>query len=214
MQSVLGRWLKQSSGEARQVRRGDRVYSAGDEPTHVYMIERGLVGLTLVSTSGTEHLLRVYAEGAYFGHRSVLAHEKYHADALVLEDGLIKCISVETLRKALIADPELSQDLLQRLSRDLGRAERQRVSWLESGVSSRVAQAVIYLKERYGDHRWTRAEIASFCGSTVSTVIKTLAKFEDEGWIEQKGREILIRNRAALLDLQDGIESEPTQPKA
>jgi CRP-like cAMP-binding protein len=198
-------WLTQVPGERRQFRRGERVYCAGDRPQYVFAIESGLVGLTLVSSSGTEHLLRLFAAGSFFGHRSVLAEESYHADALVLEESFVKCVPIHELSQSLVRDPELSRDLLQQLARDLGRAERQRVDWLEADVHSRVAQAVVYLKERYGAHRWTRAEIASFCGSTVSTVIKTLAKFEEQGWIVQSGREIQVRDRAALLALSEDV---------
>ncbi|HRK07464.1 MAG TPA: Crp/Fnr family transcriptional regulator [Pseudobdellovibrionaceae bacterium] len=194
-------WLSQTPGERRQYRRGERVYSAGDRPTHLFAIESGLVGLTLVSPSGTEHLLRLFAAGTFFGHRSVLAQEAYHADAMALEESVVKCVRIEELSHVLGRDGEVSRDLLQQLARDLGRAERQRIDWLEADVHSRVAEAVVYLKERYGNHRWTRAEIASFCGSTVSTVIKTLAKFEEQGWIAQSGREIQVLDRAALLAL-------------
>lgn len=196
-------WLSQTPGERRQFRRGERIYSAGESPTHLFAIESGLVGLTLVSPSGAEHLLRLFGAGNYFGHRSVLAQETYHADAMALEESQVKCVRVDELARVLGRDAEVSRDLLQQLARDLGRAERQRVDWLESDVHSRVAEAVVYLKERYGDHRWTRAEIASFCGSTVSTVIKTLAKFEERGWIAQNGREIQVRDRAALLALSE-----------
>jgi CRP-like cAMP-binding protein len=201
----LSEWLTAQADDSlhtiREFKRGDRIYSTGDTPEYLYLVSSGLVGLTILSPAGAEHLLRLFGRGSYFGHRSFLAQETYHADAIALEPTRIYCVPGEFVRSALKNDFQLTSDLLQQLARDLGRAERQRVDWLEADVNSRVAQALIYLKERYGQHRWTRAEIASFCGSTVSTVIKTMARFEDQGWISQQGREIIVRDRHALLAL-------------
>ncbi|MBX3041006.1 MAG: winged helix-turn-helix domain-containing protein, partial [Bdellovibrionaceae bacterium] len=58
-------------------------------------------------------------------------------------------------------------------------------------------------KDLHPRHRWTRLEIASFCASTPSTVIKALAQLEEKGLISQKGREIEIRDRKALLSLHE-----------
>jgi CRP-like cAMP-binding protein len=60
---------------------------------------------------------------------------------------------------------------------------------------------VLYLREVFPEHQWTRREIAEFCGSSTPTVIRTLAKFEAEGILRQHGRKIEIVRREALLEL-------------
>jgi CRP-like cAMP-binding protein len=59
----------------------------------------------------------------------------------------------------------------------------------------------IYLKDLHPERNWTRQEIANFCSSTVSTVIKTLAEREDKKLIRQAGRVIEVLDRTALVNL-------------
>jgi CRP-like cAMP-binding protein len=60
---------------------------------------------------------------------------------------------------------------------------------------------VLYLKELFPEHQWTRKEIADFCCSTTPTVSRTLASFEASGFIRQIGRKIEIIKREPLLEL-------------
>ena len=75
---------------------------------------------------------------------------------------------------------------------------------LENEILVRTAFAIVSLKDLHPDHNWTRQEIANFCASTTSTIIKALAEFEERGLIEQTGRKIKIIDRAKLIALQDG----------
>jgi CRP-like cAMP-binding protein len=59
------------------------------------------------------------------------------------------------------------------------------------------------LKDLHPDHNWTRQEIANFCASTVSTVIKALSELEELNLIKQDGRSIQVLNRDGLIALQD-----------
>jgi CRP-like cAMP-binding protein len=74
---------------------------------------------------------------------------------------------------------------------------------LENQILSRTAQTIIYLKDIHPNHNWTRQEIANFCASTVSTIIKAMAELEDMGLISQKGRSIDILDREGLLNLEN-----------
>ncbi len=101
--------------------------------------------------------------------------------------------------------PVLLKDVVVVLAKELRQAEIQHVMILENQILARAAQALIYLKDLHPEHSWTRQEIANFCASTVSTIIKTLAELEARGLILQEGRAITILNREGLLLLQDEI---------
>ncbi|MDX9731126.1 MAG: Crp/Fnr family transcriptional regulator [Bdellovibrionales bacterium] len=193
----------QSVSRTETKRRGEAIYKVGDTPSGVYIVKQGLVGLTLLGISGREHLMRLFGPGRFFGHRSLFANEPYHASAVALEPTTLQVIPKDEITKALANDLELYQELLYVLSRELRRCEVQHVHILENQVLSRVAQAVVYLKDLHADHNWTRQEIANFCASTTSTVIKTLAELEERALIRQSGRTIEILDRDGLIALQD-----------
>lgn len=194
----------ESRSKKLELKRGEMVYRQGESPRGIYFVERGLIGLTLLAAlSGKEHLLRFYRQGQFFGHRALFANEEYHASTLALEPSVVQFISKEVIFEALREHPELYQDVVSVLAKELRRCEVQRVMILENQVLSRTAQALIYLKDLHPNHNWTRQEIANFTASTVSTIIKTLSQLEIEGLIEQKGRAINILDRDRLIALQD-----------
>lgn len=192
------------NAEALQFKRAEKVYHQGSQPRGLYFIEKGLVGLVLVeASSGKEHLTRFFKQGQFFGHRSLFANEEHHGEAVVLEATIIQFVSKEILFKILQQKPELYLGIVKFLSKELRRCEINQIRILENQILPRVAQTLVYLKDINPNHNWTRQEIANFCASTVSTVIKALSEIERLGYIEQDGRSINILDRVALISLQD-----------
>lgn len=187
-----------------EFKRGEMIYSAGEEPKGLYLINEGLVGLSIIGEeSGREHLLRFFTKGQFFGHRSLFADEAYHASSIALEKTNIKLLPKSILLTILDENPILYKDLVKYLGKELRRAENLHIMVLENQILPRTAQAIIYLKNLHPEHNWTRTEIANFTASTTSTIIKAMAQLEDLGLIRQSGRTIEILNKEELLRLQN-----------
>ena len=180
-------------------KRGDIIYKVGELPQNIYLLKTGLVGLVVWGESGKDHLLRLFKQGQIFGHRSFFAKEKYHASATVLQDTEVLVLSKDEMRTRMKGNCDLAEKLLETLATELRRSEEKQVILTEKDVTARIAEAVVYFKELHPTHSWTRQEIADFCGTTVATVIRTLARFVDDGLIEQQGREIIILKKDELL---------------
>ena len=194
----------ESSARSLEFKRGDFIYREGDTPQGLYFVKTGLVGLVLIgASSGKEHLLRFFREDQFFGHSSLFANEGYHGSTIALEPTSLKLIPKSVIFDILKGHPYLYKDVVVALSKELRQAEIQRVMILENQILARTAQAVIYLKELHPAHKWTRQEIANFCASTVSTVIKALAELEARGLVRQDGRNIEVLDRQGLLALQE-----------
>lgn len=193
-----------SLSQTIELKRGDSIYLQGDTPKGIYFVNKGLVGLVLTgSGSGKEHLLRFFRQGQFFGHRALFSNEGYHGNTVALEPTVLKLVPKNVVLNVLEKNPFLYKDVVLVLANELRRCELQHVMILENQILGRIAQALVYLKDLHPDHNWTRQEIANFCASTVSTVIKTLAQLEEFGYISQEGRAITILNRDALISLQD-----------
>ena len=182
-----------------KLKKGQYLYKIGEEPTGIFLIEKGLMGLIYYGVKGTEHLLRVFKSGQLMGHRSLFSKEKYHASAIAMEETTIYKLNKDVICDLIRKHSEIAFVVIESLALDLRRSEEKLVAMTDADVFTRVAEAVYFIKEIYPDHKWTRKEIASFCGSTTATVIKTLAEFEKRGLIEQSGREIIIKDKKKLL---------------
>jgi CRP-like cAMP-binding protein len=186
-----------------EFKRGEHIYRASEEPNGIYFIESGLVGLLIIGKeSGKEHLLRFFKTGQFFGHRSLFSEEEYHGNTIALETTRLRLVPKDIINSVLESHPILFKEIIMVVAKELRRCEIQHVMILENQILNRTAQSIIYLKELYPDHNWTRQEIANFCASTVSTIIKAMAELESMGYINQKGRSIEILDRDALINLE------------
>jgi CRP-like cAMP-binding protein len=177
------------------------IFKYGENPEGLYFLKKGLVGLVYSGSGGSEHLLRLFKAGQFFGHRSFFANEAYHANAVCLESSEIYFLDKKSIHTLISTYPEFSTYFLNVLAIELRQSENHRVSITEKDVLQRAAAAIVYLFEISPDHKWTRQEIAEYCESTPTTIVKTLSKLEDMGLIEQLGHRIKILKREELLNL-------------
>lgn len=207
LNSLIHRELR---GSARLIekKRGEAIYRQGDAAEGLYFVESGLVGLVLIGEqSGKEHLVRFFRPGQVFGHRALFSDDGYHGTATALEPTKLLFLPKSQVFEAFEKNPNSYRDLVKVLALELRRCEVQHVMILENQILPRTAQALVYLKELHPDHQWTRQEIANFCASTVSTIIKALAELERLQLIRQTGRRIDILDREALISLTDAHHS-------
>lgn len=202
--SLEAKQLLQKQSQTLNFKRGENIYQQGQQPKGIYFVQKGLVGLVLLGeNSGKEHLLRFFKSGDFFGHRSLFSEENYHGNTVALEQTEILLVSKLVWLEASEVYPEILKLAVKVLSKELKQSELQRVLILENQILSRVAQSIVYLKDLHPEHNWTRQEIANFCASTVSTVIKALSELESKGLISQTGRSIEVLKRDDLVALQE-----------
>jgi CRP-like cAMP-binding protein len=160
----------------------------------------GTVKLEAQDESGKSHIIQIFKDGGLIGYRALFTDEPYQSSAIVVEDAEICFIPKSTILELIKNNPEVALKLLTQLSHDFRMMESrlQRVS--SHSTAERIAEALLFLREQFQEKNWTRKEIAEWASTTPETVIRTLADFEDEGIIEQKGRSIKILNRAKLLE--------------
>lgn len=192
-------------GEPKMLVRGDIIYRETDVPQGLFYIEHGLVGLTKLSVSGTESLMRLFKSKQFFGHRTLFSDELYHGTAKCLEDSKVLFIKKSLALKIFDENPGAYQFLARSLAKELRRAENRSVLISEGHIIERVAYTLILFKKLYPEHMWTRTEIANYCASRTPTVIKTLGILEEKGAIKQNRRFIEITDENVLISI---IEDE------
>ncbi len=196
-QQVVKRLL--AIGSQKSFQRGDLIYSEGDSPTHLYYIEKGLVGLIKLSPTGNESLLRIFKADQFFGHRTLFSGETYHASAKCLEPTNMILVEKQKVIELFDENPKSYFFLARALAKELRRAENRSVLVSEAHILERVASALLLFKKLYPEHMWTRTEIANYVASRTPTVIKALAELEKEGAIKQDRRYLEIVDESALL---------------
>lgn len=195
-------------GHERFIPRGNVIYSKGDKSNGLYYVKKGLVGLINLSPNGNESLLRIFGQKFFFGYRSLLPQENYHATTIALTDVKLIYFPFRDLESILKQFPEVILHLSKVLSRDLRIAEERFNDITGKRVISRIIESLIFLKHRYPDYQWTRREIGEFCGAKTETVTRALSQLEKEGYIQKEGREIHVVNPLELLRYSENLEMD------
>lgn len=182
-------------------KRGQYIFYEGNVPSGLYCVNDGIVKLETSGSTGNNHILRMVHHGGMLGYRSLFAEEPYRASALVHEDATICFIPRAAITKLVETYPTVALGFLSRISRELRQAEDRFCGLTDKNAGERIAEALLFLRDNFPEQNWTRKEISEWAGTTPETVMRTLADFEEKSYIEQKGRKIIIKNKAALLDL-------------
>lgn len=180
-------------------KRGQYIFHAGSIPGGIYCVNSGVVKLESEGSGGNGHIRRVVQGGGILGHRSLFADEPYDAAAVVHEEATVCLIPKNAIHELITKHPDVGFKLLALVSKELRAAEGRLCAQTDKNAAERIAEAVLFLREKFPDQTWTRKDIAEWAGTTPETVIRTLADFEARHLIEQKGRSINIIDKRGML---------------
>jgi len=186
---------------ARDVAKGDVIFSEGQPGDQMYVIVEGKVKLGQTSADGRESLLGVLGPGEMFGELSLFDPGLRTSTATALTDSIVLALGNDQLRPWLSGRPEVAAALLQALARRIRRTNEAMADLVFSDVPGRVAKALMELGEKFGEitpdgllvtHDMTQEELAQLVGASRETVNKALADFAQRGWIRLESRQVLI----------------------
>ena len=184
-----------------KIAKGSILFKEGDDGEHLYVIIEGKLKLGTSSGDGRENLLSILGPGEMFGELSLFDPGPRTSTATAVTDAKLLSLSHEKVIPWLKQNPEVSLQLLTRLSQRLRRTNEAVGDLVFSDVPGRVAKALIDLGERFGkttaegllvNHDLTQEELAQLVGASRETVNKALADFAGRGWLKLDGRSVLI----------------------
>jgi len=195
----------QKARNVSSYRAGQTIFYEGGQPLGLYIIRKGLVKLENLSVGGESHILRLMGPGQVLGYRALFAEEPYRANAIAVEDVEICFIPKNVLFDEIVKEtPKVAMNLLRQLARDLRLAEEKWVIQVDRDAAERIAEAILFLDHQFKGQPWTRRQIAEWAGTTPETVMRTLAQFEKNGWLEAQGRIYKILDQEKLIEKSQG----------
>jgi CRP-like cAMP-binding protein len=190
-----------ASMDSVKIAKGSILFKEGDEGEHLYVIIDGKLKLGTSSGDGRENLLSILGPGEMFGELSLFDPGPRTSTATAVTDAKLLSLGHEKVIPWLKQHPEVSLQLLTRLSQRLRRTNEAVGDLVFSDVPGRVAKALIDLGDRFGkttpegllvNHDLTQEELAQLVGASRETVNKALADFAGRGWLKLDGRSVLI----------------------
>ncbi len=191
----------EASMSSSALRRGEILFSEGDDGNQLYVVTDGKIKLGRTSPDGRENLLAILGPGQMFGELSFFDPGPRSATATAVTDVELKSLGHEALSPVLNAHPDVAHALLNQLAGRLRRTNEVVGDLVFSDVPGRVAKALLDLASRFGrraddgihvNHDLTQEELAQLVGASRETVNKALADFASRGWLRLEPRSVVI----------------------
>ncbi len=185
------------------------VFLRGDAAGDVFVIVRGQIKLTLAASDGREVLIEIRGPGEIIGEMALIDASPRSASGFALAsptEALV--IPVREFSRLVDSNFGFTRRLLDEMVRKVRDTTFHQLEYGLDNVSGRVSRRLDELANRFGRPApdgsvafrspITQQELADWAGVSRQAVVNELASMRDDGWIETKGSNIVIVDRAAI----------------
>jgi CRP/FNR family transcriptional regulator, anaerobic regulatory protein len=196
----------------RTVGRGEMLFRAGDEFQSLYAVRTGFFKTCVSSEDGRDQVTGFQMAGELLGLDGI-SSDRHSCDAVALEDSQVCVIPFGQLEELSREFTDLQRQFNKIMSREIVRDHGVMLLLGSMRAEERLAAFLLNLTQRLQARgfspsalilRMTREEIGSYLGLKLETVSRTFSKFQDDGLLEVKQRQIRILNQAGLSKLVNG----------
>jgi CRP/FNR family transcriptional regulator, cyclic AMP receptor protein len=189
-----------AEAQPRSLRRGDVLFSEGDEAAELFVVESGRLAMANRSPDGRESVLALMEPGDLFGEMPLFDGQARSADARALEASLVHAVPYVMLREMLQGQPILLWGVVEMLARRLRTMDVALADAVFLDVTGRTAKRLLELAGDAEEFQLpiTQEELAGLVGASRERVNKAISSFIRLGWIDQRDRRYRILNREQL----------------
>lgn len=196
----------------RSVPRGDTLFRSGESFQSLYAVRTGFFKTCVASEDGRDQVTGFQMAGELLGLDGI-GTERHTCDAVALEDSQVCIIPFHQLEDLSREVSDLQRQFHRIMSREIVRDHGVMLLLGSMRAEERLAAFLLNLTQRLQSRgfsaselvlRMTREEIGSYLGLKLETVSRTFSKFQDEGLLEVKQRQIRILDQQGLQTLVNG----------
>lgn len=196
----------------RTLRRGEALYSAGEGFSTLYAVRTGFFKTRVAAEDGRDQVTGFQMAGELLGFDGI-GTERHTCDAIALEDSQVCVIPFAQLEALSRQFGDLQRQLHKVMSREIVRDHGVMLLLGSMRAEERLATFLLNLTRRLQARgfsptalvlRMTREEIGSYLGLKLETVSRAFSKFQDDGVLEVRQRQLRVLDEAALRQLVNG----------
>jgi CRP-like cAMP-binding protein len=134
----------------RGLKAGEVLFAAGDAGNGCYLLDQGLLKVSMTSSRGEERTIAILGPGAVVGELSMIDGGPRSASIVALSDCLLRFTSPEGFAKFMATHPKAYEALVAILAFRLRQADEALAATTFLTVKERVAHALVELAELVG----------------------------------------------------------------
>ena len=196
----------------RSVPRGESLFHVGDAFTSLYAVRTGFFKTCVSSEDGRDQVTGFQMAGELLGLDGI-GTDRHTCDAVALEDSQVCVIPFHQLEDLSRELSDLQRHFHKIMSREIVRDHGVMLLLGSMRAEERLAAFLLNLTQRLRTRgfsanslilRMTREEIGSYLGLKLETVSRAFSRFQDEGILSVKQRQIEVLDAEALQRLVNG----------
>jgi len=193
----------------RSVKRGEALFHSGEPFKAVYAVRTGFFKTCVSAEDGRDQVTGFQMAGELLGLDGI-STDHHACDAVALEDSQVCVIPYSQLEELSREFSDLQHQFHKIMSREIVRDHGVMLLLGSMRAEERLATFLLNLTQRLHARgfsstslvlRMTREEIGSYLGLKLETVSRAFSKFQDDGVLEVKQRDIRITDEDALKAL-------------
>jgi CRP/FNR family transcriptional regulator len=184
----------------RLVKRGEALYRANDDFQSIYAVRTGSFKTVIMHRDGREQVTGFHLIGETLGLDGV-CHERHGCDAIALEDSSVCIIPFRQLEGLCREIRTMQHHVHRMMSGEIVRESGIMMLLGTMSAEQRLAAFLLNLSQRMKARgysasefylRMTREEMGSYLGMKLETVSRMFSKFQKDGVVDTRGKQIRI----------------------
>lgn len=204
----LPSWVPAVAANRKCIRykKGELIFQEGEEVTGMFFVNTGLVKVHKKWGEEKELILRIAGDGDIVGHRGLGSDTIYPVSGTALKPTEICYIDLNFFNDTLKANQDFLYQLMMFFASELKESEKRMRNLAHMPVKGRIANAIIFLKDKFGATEHTlnislsRQDFASYIGATYETVSRVMYEMSEEKAIIVEGKQISIVSEKKLME--------------
>lgn len=201
-----------AAGKVRTLSPGKVVFAQGDPGTTCHSLLDGRIKIVQTRPDGSQSVIRFIGPGEMYGTVAALMGKPFPADAVTVIESLEVYWTVAAMRELMARYPEIAMGSAATAGHRLFEMQDRVGEMAVEKVEQRIAHTLLRLVQQAGrrtergieiDFPITRQELSEMAGSTLHTVSRTLASWDDRGVTGSARKRIIVRDMDALTALAD-----------
>ncbi len=189
----------------KSVGRNSKIIGAGDPTDSLYIVINGRLKVLMSDEQGREVILSILGPGEFFGEMGLLDDSPRSASVVTLEACELLSISKTDFKRSLAENFDLSLAVMRGLVKRLREADQKIGSLALMDVYGRVARLLLQMSddvngEKVVVKKLSKQDIAKMIGASREMVSRVMKDLQLGGYIEVRGRSIVLRNNILLAD--------------
>jgi len=203
----------------RTIKRGQRLYHAGEKFAYAYAIRSGSVKTCISTDDGRLQITGFHIPGELLG-LNAIDENRHNCEAVALETTSVCEISVNCFEELAQQIPSVHYQMLRMMSKEIKHNQELMLLLGKKNAEERLATYLLSLSRRFAMRNYSptqfnlsmsRGDIGSYLGIAEETVCRLFTRFQEEGLITTERRLIVLKDINRLSNIARELKSSVTR---